>query len=96
MGSRTSGVERTDGIWGFVTMRKRVGGGRLEGVKLKEIVEALVEELGWSRLATLSGVRAFEVEGKPTIKSALKFLRDQNHDWARKTVEELYEEIINE
>ena len=87
-------LDRTEGIWGFVTMRKRLGGGRLEGVKLKEIVEALVAEIGWNRLAVLSGVRAFELERKPTVKSALKFLRDNNHNWARTKVERLYEQLI--
>eukprot|EP00520_Triparma_pacifica_P006648 CAMPEP_0118655246 /NCGR_PEP_ID=MMETSP0785-20121206/12820_1 /TAXON_ID=91992 /ORGANISM="Bolidomonas pacifica, Strain CCMP 1866" /LENGTH=454 /DNA_ID=CAMNT_0006547959 /DNA_START=114 /DNA_END=1479 /DNA_ORIENTATION=+ len=93
MGFKDVRVEKVDGIWGFLTMRKK-GGGKLEGVKLKNIVESLVQELGWDNLAESAGVRAFEREGNPTIKSALKFLRNKDHEWARKRVEKLYEDRI--
>jgi len=89
-------VEEVEGIWAFITMlKKAAGGGRLEGVKLKDIVETLVKEIGWGELQSLTGIRAFGVEGKPSIKSALKFLRTKDHEWARKKIEELYLDMFH-
>ena len=62
----------------------------MNGVKLAAILETLVKEHGWQELAALTGVRCFEPEGEPTVKSSLKFLRKSEHRWARGKVEDLY------
>lgn len=58
----------------------------LHGVKLTHILDFLVEELGWERMAQEVDINCFK--SNPTIKSSLKFLRKT--PWARTKVEELY------
>ena len=58
----------------------------LHGVKLKDIMEYLVENHGWPYLAKRIDVRCFKYD--PSIKSSLAFLRKT--DWARAKVEALY------
>lgn len=58
----------------------------LHGVKLKDILEFLVEELGWDEMADEVPIRCFEYD--PSIKSSLVFLR--RTAWARNKVEALY------
>jgi len=61
----------------------------LHGVKLVNIVEALVEHYGWERLAMKININCFKKD--PSIKSSLKFLRKTQ--WARDKVEQLYLEL---
>jgi len=63
----------------------------LHGIKLKDILEALVKHYGWKKLGKLIDIRCFMFD--PTINSSLKFLRKT--PWARTKVEELYLEIKN-
>jgi uncharacterized protein (DUF2132 family) len=58
----------------------------LHGVTLQQIVESLVENLGWEAMAERIDVRCFKND--PSVKSSLKFLR--RTPWARKKVEALY------
>ena len=58
----------------------------LHGVKLAEILEALVTEYGWGELGYRIDIRCFNYD--PSIKSSLKFLR--RTPWAREKVERLY------
>jgi uncharacterized protein (DUF2132 family) len=58
----------------------------LHGVKLKDILEFLVNKYGWDELGMLIDIRCFNYE--PSINSSLKFLRKT--PWARTKVEELY------
>ena len=58
----------------------------LHGVKLQDILEALVERYGWEKLGKKVDIRCFLFD--PTINSCLKFLRKT--PWARTKVEELY------
>ena len=58
----------------------------LHGVKLKDLLESLVEEYGWDELAMEVNINCFK--NNPTIKSSLKFLR--RTPWARAKVEKLY------
>ena len=58
----------------------------LHGVKLADIVEALVAEYGWEQLGEKIKIRCFTHD--PSIKSSLKFLRKT--PWARDKVEHLY------
>lgn len=58
----------------------------LHGVKLKDIVESLVEQYGWETLGTKIKIRCFTHD--PSVKSSLKFLR--RTPWAREKVERLY------
>ena len=48
----------------------------LHGVKLKQILESLVENYGWDYLAEHINIRCFKFN--PTMKSSLGFLR-KNH-----------------
>jgi len=61
-----------------------------QGVKLVEMLETLIELDGWEGLADMTGVRCFQIDNNPTIKSSLKFLRNPDNAWARKKVEDLY------
>jgi uncharacterized protein (DUF2132 family) len=45
----------------------------LHGVKLADILEALVTEYGWEELGYRIDIRCFNYD--PSIKSSLKFLR---------------------
>lgn len=58
----------------------------LHGLTLKAILEHLVEELGWTKLADEIRIRCFAVD--PSLDSSLKFLRRTS--WARAKVEDLY------
>lgn len=58
----------------------------LHGIKLKDILEALVDEYGWKELSRRIELRCFMFD--PTINSSLKFLRQT--PWARAKVEELF------
>lgn len=58
----------------------------LHGIKLKDILEALVKQYGWKKLAKQIDIRCFLFD--PSINSSLKFLRKT--PWARTKVEELY------
>ena len=63
----------------------------LHGVTLAMIVERLVEQLGWQKLAEEVDAPCFRNE--PTIKSSLKYLR--RHQDARDAVEALYLRVVN-
>lgn len=58
----------------------------LHGVKLVDILEYLVEEIGWENMANEVNINCFK--SNPSIKSSLKFLR--RTPWARNKVEKLY------
>jgi glyoxylase-like metal-dependent hydrolase (beta-lactamase superfamily II) len=58
----------------------------LHGLRLEDIVKALVAHYGWAELGTLIPVRCFISE--PSVASSLKFLRKT--PWAREKVEGLY------
>jgi uncharacterized protein (DUF2132 family) len=58
----------------------------LQGVTLQNILEQLVEKLGWERMAKEVRINCFISD--PSIKSSLKFLRKT--PWAREQVELLY------
>lgn len=58
----------------------------LHGIKLKDILEELVKNYGWKRLAKEIDIRCFMFD--PTVTSSLKFLRKT--PWARSKVETLY------
>ena len=58
----------------------------MQGVKLITILELLVEQYGWERLAMKININCFKND--PSIKSSLKFLRKTQ--WARDKVEQLY------
>jgi len=60
----------------------------LHGIKLKDIVEKLVEHYGWEELGRRIKINCFN--NNPHIKSSLKFLRNVDHEWARIKVEDLY------
>ena len=62
----------------------------LHGIKLKDILEALVKHYVFKGLAKKIEIRCFLFD--PTINSSLKFLRKT--PWARTKVEELYLETI--
>jgi len=62
----------------------------LHGVKLATILETLVEQLGWEKLAAKININCFKKD--PSIKSSLKFLR--RTPWARDEVEQLYLDVV--
>lgn len=62
----------------------------LHGVKLQDILEALVKHYGWEKLGKLIDIRCFLFD--PSINSSLKFLRKT--PWARTRVEDLYINMI--
>jgi len=64
----------------------------LHGIKLKDIIEELVEFYGWKRLSEYIDIDCFIYD--PSIKSSLKFLRKT--PWARSKVEILYIEMQKE
>jgi uncharacterized protein (DUF2132 family) len=61
----------------------------MHGVKLATVLEVLVEEYGWERLAMYVNINCFK--NNPSIKSSLTFLRKT--PWARDKVEQLYLEF---
>lgn len=62
----------------------------LDGVKLEEIINALVERYGWDELSDRIRIRCFAND--PSVKSTLKFLR--RTPWARDKVEKLWLETF--
>ncbi len=64
----------------------------LYGKTLESIVEYLVKEYSWEELGQEIKIKCFTND--PSISSTLKFLRKT--PWARKEVEELYLETINQ
>ena len=64
----------------------------LHGKTLEAIVIKLVDYFGWEELGNIVSINCFR--SNPSIKSSLTFLRKT--PWARKKVEELYIDIINE
>lgn len=64
----------------------------LHGVKLKQLLESLVEHYGWKYLADEVNILCFK--RNPTIKVSLKFLR--KFQWAREHVEDLYIDMLKE
>ena len=58
----------------------------LHGVKLVEILEYLIENVGWEKMAQEVNINCFK--SNQTMKSSLKFLRSM--PWAREKVEQLY------
>lgn len=63
----------------------------LHGVKLADMLELLVTELGWEAMGKQINIRCFNYD--PSIKSSLAFLRKT--PWARDKVEYLYLKTIN-
>lgn len=57
-----------------------------EGITLEMMLNTLVENYGWERLAEKIPVRCFSYD--PSVKSSLTFLR--RTPWARAKVEALY------
>ncbi|OWQ90381.1 hypothetical protein CDN99_13575 [Roseateles aquatilis] len=64
----------------------------LHGLRLEDIVNALVAAYGWRGLAERIPVRCFESD--PSVSSSLKFLRKT--PWAREKVEGLYLFMLRE
>ena len=64
----------------------------LHGVKLKVMVEHLVQYYGWEELGDRITIRCFT--HNPSINSSLKFLR--RTPWARERVEGLYLKVLRE
>ena len=62
----------------------------LHGVKLVDMLEALVVEYGWEELGSIIDIRCFNYD--PSIKSSLTFLR--RTPWARDKVEVLYLRMV--
>ncbi|MEL6562411.1 MAG: VF530 family protein [Bacteroidota bacterium] len=58
----------------------------LHGIKLADMLEALVDYYGWQELGQTIKIRCFN--NNPSAKSSLKFLRKT--PWAREQVEQLY------
>lgn len=58
----------------------------LHGVKLKDILEYLVEKIGWEEMGERLAINCFT--NGPSMNSSLKFLRKTQ--WARDKVEALY------
>ncbi len=61
----------------------------LHGITLEQIVNELVDSLGWEELGRRIPVRCFTND--PSVASSLKFLR--RTPWARAKVESLYLEV---
>ncbi len=64
----------------------------LHGIKLKDMLETMVEYYGWSGLALHVRVNCFLSD--PSVNSSLKFLR--RTPWAREKLENLYLEMLSE
>lgn len=64
----------------------------LHCVTLEALLNALVAKYGWAELAKRININCFKSD--PSIKSSLKFLR--RTPWARKEVEELYIDSLDE
>jgi len=68
------------------TMSENQKNNPLHGLTLQQIVEHLVQTLGWEKMAKQVKINCFSSE--PSVKSSLKFLRKT--PWAREKVEQLY------
>jgi uncharacterized protein (DUF2132 family) len=64
----------------------------LHGKTLEMILNHLVEKYGWEELGEIITIRCFT--HNPSVKSSLTFLRKT--PWARKKVEDLYLQSIDE
>lgn len=64
----------------------------LHGVKLIDMLEALVIHYGWEEMGYYINIRCFNQN--PSVKSSLKFLR--RTPWAREKVEQLYLDMLEE
>lgn len=64
----------------------------LHGVTLEALLNALVAEYGWAKLAQEVRINCFKSD--PSIKSSLKFLR--RTPWARTEVENLYLDMLEQ
>lgn len=62
------------------------------GVKLKDILEYLVDRYGWEGLSDRVDLNCFKT--RPTMKSSIRFIRKK--PWAVDLVEELYLESVLE
>ena len=62
----------------------------LHGITLQQILEKLVAHYGFDTLSELIKIKCFT--DNPSIKSSLTFLRKT--DWARKKVENLFNDTI--
>lgn len=62
----------------------------LHGIKLEQIVMALVKYYGWEYMGYSINIRCFTHD--PSIKSSLKFLRLT--PWARTKVENMYLKML--
>ena len=58
----------------------------LHGITLEQIMNLLVADYGWEKLAKYIKIRCFT--SNPSVASSLKFLRKT--PWAREKVEKLY------
>ena len=72
-------------------MIKKQPNNPLHGIKLTEILEFLIDQYGFKKLAERININCFK--SNPTYKSCLKFLR--THEWARKKVVHLYLDSIS-
>lgn len=64
----------------------------LHGVTLEFMLRKIVDRHGWEELGCRVEIRCFIID--PSIASSLKFLR--RTPWARKKVEEIYLEWVEE
>jgi uncharacterized protein (DUF2132 family) len=64
----------------------------LHGITLEMILNKLVAHYGWNELGLIIPINCFNSD--PSISSSLKFLRRTS--WARKKVEDLYVDSIDE
>ncbi|MDG1477525.1 MAG: VF530 family protein [Vicingaceae bacterium] len=64
----------------------------LHGVKLKEILERVVERYGWDGMAQKVNIRCFKYN--PNMKASIGFLRKTK--WAREHVEDVYMDMLEE
>ena len=62
----------------------------LHGVKLKTILEQLIDNYEWEDLAAEIDINCFK--SNPSLKSCLKFLR--RTPWAREKVEDFYVSVM--
>jgi len=64
----------------------------MHGMTLKKILGRLVDHYGWDELGLMVRIRCFNLD--PSIPSSLVFLR--RTPWARKKVEDLYLDTLND
>ncbi len=58
----------------------------LHGITLEQMLNELVEGIGWAEMGQRVAIRCFNHD--PSLKSSLRFLR--RTPWARTKVEEMY------